>query len=89
MRGRFFVLGDGSCERVWLQYEVCAQIETAADLAPLDGLLAAAVVREPAWGAALARELLQEGLLQRAAAGLRVAGCPALEAALGRMIADE
>lgn len=73
---------------MWLQYEVCEEIATPGDLAPYDALLAAAVAKEPSWARALGRELLQAGLSQRTAGGLRVAGCPQLEAALGRMAGD-
>lgn len=69
---------------MWLQYEVCEQIDSPGDLAPYDALLAAAVAKEPAWGRALGRELQQAGLSQRTAGGLHVAGCPRLEAALRR-----
>jgi hypothetical protein len=67
---------------VWLEYQVAEQIDSPGDLAPYDALLAAAVAKDGAWAAALARELQQAGLSQRTPEGLRVAGCPALEAAL-------
>ena len=73
---------------MWLEYSVREQIESPGELAPYDGLLAAAVAKEPAWGRALAGELLAAGLSQRTPEGLRVAQCPALEAALRRMAGD-
>lgn len=70
---------------MWLEYQVAEQIDSPGDLAPYDAILAAAVAKEPGWGRALGRELLQAGLSQRTAGGLHVAGCPRLEAALERM----
>lgn len=67
---------------MWLEYQVAEQIDSPGDLAPYDALLAAAVAKDPAW----ARYLRVVSRWHRPTnRGLRVAGCPRLEAALGRM----